>query len=550
MKRLLLVTVALFIMVSCNNHSRHWATINQVESFIEEYPDSALMTLQGLNTYELRGEEEKAKYSLLLSMAFDKNYIDKTDFRTLEPAINYYQENGSSTDRLRMSYYRGRIYQNRGDDAAAMNCYMYAMEQGYNSDDIRTKARLLVAQGNIYNSLMKWDKVCDVNLQAAKYFKSENMTNSYVNCMLKSVIGYIQKYDYENAQIYIDKCYEYWGEIDEILRGDICAIHLTCLVASDNAKSIENVINMYISNVSDYAINKIALANAYSHIDKFDLAIQTIAEVEDFRDETQELNYYATLTKIYQASGDFQKALDSYVRFNELNDTLLFNVFEQETQFAEERYKLREQAIEERELKNIFLILCISFSVLLIYTIIHIRNKLKIKTISQTLAIQEAGRYKLLYEQMEYERDNLAELLAHSSELNHGARSILVERLELLNKFFAACITNNSDIERKVYKELDKLLADKESFMSSTKLAFMASHPHFIDYLNERGLTDWEIQYCCLYALGLKGKEVGSYVNVRGHYNISSDIRKKLGLEESDTNLCIYIQKLLVENDK
>lgn len=550
MKRLPLVTVALFSMMSCNNHSIHWTTINRVESFIEEYPDSALMTLQGLNTYELRGEEEKAKYSLLLSMAFDKNYIDKIDFKTLEPAISYYQENGNPTDRLRVSYYRGRIYQNRGDDAAAMNCYLRAMEQGCNSDDIRTKARLLVAQGNIYNSLMKWDKVCDVNLQAAKYFKSENMTNSYVNCTLKAVIGYIQKHDYENAQIYIDKCYEYWDEIDETLRGDICAIHLTCLVASDDAKSIENVINMYISNVSDYAINKIALANAYLHIAKFDLAKQTIAEVEDFRDETQELNYYATLTKIYQASGDFQNALDSYVRFNELNDAILFNVFEQETQFAEERYKLREQAIKERELKNIFLILGISFSVLLIYTIIHIRNRLKIRTISQTFAVQEAERYKLLHEQMEYERDNLAELLAHNSELDQGARSILVERLELLNKFFAACITNNSDIERKVYKELDKLLADKDSFMSSTKLAFMASHPHFIDYLNERGLTDWEIQYCCLYALGLKGKEVGSYVNVRGHYNISSDIRKKLGLEENDTNLSIYIQKLLVETDK
>lgn len=81
--------------------------------------------------------------------------------------------------------------------------------------------------------------------------------------------------------------------------------------------------------------------------------------------------------------------------------------------------------------------------------------------------------------------------------------------------------------------------------MSSTRLAFTGSHPDFIKYLERHNLTEWEIEYCCLYALGLKGKEVGTYIKLRSHYNISSEIREKLGLGETDTNLGIYIRKLL-----
>ena len=73
------------------------------------------------------------------------------------------------------------------------------------------------------------------------------------------------------------------------------------------------------------------------------------------------------------------------------------------------------------------------------------------------------------------------------------------------------------------------------------------SHPKFIKHLEDRGLNEWEINYCCLYALGLKGKEIGEYIQLKSHFNNSSDIRKKLGLGEHDVNLGTYIRKLLAE---
>ena len=35
----------------------------------------------------------------------------------------------------------------------------------------------------------------------------------------------------------------------------------------------------------------------------------------------------------------------------------------------------------------------------------------------------------------------------------------------------------------------------------------------------------------------IKGKEIGEYIQIKRHYHTSTDIRKKLGLKEDDTNL-------------
>ena len=111
MKRLLTILLLGLCLVACNRHSEHWTTITNMERIIEERPDSVLNVLQAIDTDELIGDEERAKHALLLSMALDKNYIDKTDFEILQPAIDYYEDNGSATDKLRTYYYQARIYE-------------------------------------------------------------------------------------------------------------------------------------------------------------------------------------------------------------------------------------------------------------------------------------------------------------------------------------------------------------------------------------------------------------------------------------------------------
>ena len=110
----------IFCLASCTPHTKHWETLMQVESFIEERPDSALTVLQGMDKKALSVKEEEAKHALLLSMALDKNVIDRTDFEVLQPAIDYYENHGTANEKLRTYYYQGRIYQNKGEGDSSM----------------------------------------------------------------------------------------------------------------------------------------------------------------------------------------------------------------------------------------------------------------------------------------------------------------------------------------------------------------------------------------------------------------------------------------------
>lgn len=129
------------------------------------------------------------------------------------------------------------------------------------------------------------------------------------------------------------------------------------------------------------------------------------------------------------------------------------------------------------------------------------------------------------------------------------AMALIRQRLSVLDKILASHISSDDKAYRISEEEIENLISDRESFLISTKIVFKENHPKFICILEQKGLTDWEIGYCCLFTLGLKGKEVGEFIQKKRHYIISSEIRKKLGLGEHDTNIGIWLRTLLSETE-
>ena len=112
-KNILLIITAITI-VSCNDarKSETFRVLEDVDSYIEARPDSALAVLEGIDKSELTSKELEAKYALLLSQALDKNYIDLQSDSIIAPAVRYYENHGTPDERLKMYYYSGRIKQN------------------------------------------------------------------------------------------------------------------------------------------------------------------------------------------------------------------------------------------------------------------------------------------------------------------------------------------------------------------------------------------------------------------------------------------------------
>lgn len=547
MKYYIAILSMVLCMVACSHHSVHWETLAQVETYIEERPDSALTVLQRMDKDELSGMEEKAKHALLLSMAMDKNYIDRTDFDVLQPAIDYYQRHGTATDKLRTYYYQGRIYTNLGDNASAIIRFSKALNEGKDSKDILTKARVHFAQGNIYNTLYKWDNYIEENKKAAELFKEAGLRNSYANCLIHIINGYNIVQDEENAAKFIELCEPILDSISLVRKNEFYKTLLNYVVINNKIETITPLLNQYLTTIPEDKLDWISIANAYTLLNDFATAYTYIQNYQIGSNIKQDIRYYALISKIHKENNQPDKALESYLHYSSLTDSIDLAAYSQTTLFMEEYHKSELRSIKEQEKARIIILLSLISVLVLLSLCLGIRMRLIERTKQKEHLEAEKEYYRLQYLQMEEERDSLSRLLSERHKLSETSQQILSERLALLNSFFATYIKSKEEHDYTINEEIKKLVADRESFINSNRLSFTGSHPRFIHYLNERGLNEWEINYCCLYALGLKGKEIGTYIKLRSHYNQSSIIREKLGISEHDTNLGIYLRQLMKE---
>jgi tetratricopeptide (TPR) repeat protein len=125
--------------------------LSDVESYIEDRPDSALTVLESLQKSNLDTKELKARYSLLYAMALDKNYIDTTDVSIIEPAVRYYERHGSADEKMKAYYYQGIAYFNKEEYDNAIVSFSYAEEQIPDATDMRYVGLVYSRISDLYN---------------------------------------------------------------------------------------------------------------------------------------------------------------------------------------------------------------------------------------------------------------------------------------------------------------------------------------------------------------------------------------------------------------
>ena len=545
MKRPLTILFLVLCLASCNRHSEHWKTITAMERIIEERPDSVLNVLQTINVDELSGDEERAKHAMLLSMALDKNYIDKTDFDVLQPAIDYYEDNGSATDKLRTYYYQGRIYQNAGNDAMAMEAFVKALSKGSQSNDILTKARTHFAQSNIYYDLYDFDNFIATNKSAAAYFKQAEDYNGYADCLNRIINGYTLKDEPEKALPYIDECKQMLDGLSIPTLTDFYSSYITYLINYGTEQEIDEIIHQFTNSIPSSNVDWLTIANAYYAMHRYNEALSVLSQYDTEGNEYKEKKYLVILYEVYRDLGDYKNTLETFEEYVDLFTNNLLVKMQQDTKFVEERHAL--EMAKETEAKNkrtIAVLACVVALIGSLLVIMIIRRRLQISHAKNRELEVEKQKYEQLYADAIAERDALTKMVEDSS-VREEAKAVIKARLDVLNKVVISQITGTTSANKKAYEEFESLLADKEGFIESTRLTIEGNNPEFITALKQRGLTDEEINICCLYVIGLKGKDIKAYTNQSRHYHQSADIRHKLGLTESDTNLSIFLRDML-----
>lgn len=125
------------------------------------------------------------------------------------------------------------------------------------------------------------------------------------------------------------------------------------------------------------------------------------------------------------------------------------------------------------------------------------------------------------------------------------AKGLIKHRYNLVGDLLAAVVAGDHERCNAILDGLEDLVADPEVFMRQLRLIYSRLQPVMMSRLLECGLTEREVDICCLYALGLNGKTIQQYTHNGRHFQHVGQIRKKLGLGEHDKNIDGYIRDLL-----
>jgi tetratricopeptide (TPR) repeat protein len=521
--------------------------LDDVDAIIEDRPDSALSVLNGINT-SLFSESEKAKYALLLSIAYDKNYIDTTTFDVLQPALDYYYKHGSDVDRMRTLYYKGRIYANKGDYASATSCYMNALDCGKESDNPYLRARLCVSIGVMYSNMYQWNESKEQHIKASQYYRKAGRTDREFGCYIRAIGNCVQLKDSIEGDKYIAICNSMWPQIkDSVLLADFFEEYLIYATSVRHSTGkVEDILKEYYKNVPEKLWNLQSISAAYYFMEDYEKALDYLDRynIEGDLDQRAIIRSYAIKSKIYEKMGRYAEALEADKRHQHLEDSISILSTRQEALLVENAHNIELQKVKDIAERNQYIYALVICLVIVLLAFVWIRYKFVLNRTKNRLMEAEAEQLRLRYFELEKEYNDLKSI-SDINSLDDSVKEALNNRTELLNKFLKSYISGKSELGEKFYKEMNSLLDNREEFMKTTRLSFVGSHPDFIKHLQEHGLTDDEINICCLYAIGLNGKDIGAFTNRKGHYNMSSAIREKLGIGEHDNILSIYIRKLL-----
>ena len=548
MKRhILFAAVVLSIAVSCTGRGIIRA-LDDVESCLSEHPDSALSVLDSLSTAGIQGREANAKFALLYSMALDKSYIDATDDSLINIAVDWYRKHGTADERLKSYYYQGRVYQNSGDNEAAMGSFVRA-EAASGNEKNETKGLLYTAMSGIYIQIFDFVKAELYNNRAKNCYLLAGDTDKYAGTILFSSDLHYANGDYNSTIACLDSVKTMLDSISTSHRNAYYIQSMRIKRDREDRAGLSDELNQYLSSTGAENISWLDVADYYTYLGQYDKSESALQQYREFHPEYKDEPAYHIAAYILNDSlGDYREALDDYINYSLLSDSLSLVIAEQDTGFIQERYEKDLQMEKERNTRLLVTLISV-FSIILLVTIAYIlRFRLRQSRMERESLAAEMSRYKENYSRLKLERDELSEMLSSNPPADRQCMRVLNDRLELLNRFFAAAISGNEDTDRKASHELDRLVADRDMFLYTTRMTFAAAHPDFISYLESKGLTEHEIEYCCLYAIGLKGKEIGQYIKRACHYNESSDIRAKLGLGKHDTNLSNYLRDLLAQD--
>ena len=492
MKRYIIPLIIALGLVACSQYSKQYNTLTQVESFIIEKSDSALIVLEQIDISELSSKEERAKHALLLSMALDKNYVDKTDFDVLQPAIDYYEDNGSATEKFQTYYLQGRIYQNQGNDTQAMIAYAQAKELLGGIDNHYLSGQLHTEIGNIYRSNYDYAKSLEAYQAAYDYYINDGLESYATYALLDIGLSYWNLEDNAKGIEYINEALQMALKLQDEYLEMVCYQNIVFLC--DDIDAVERCGSIVEALVNRYNIEKfgsgslVAIASYYAEVEEYDRMEEFIGRAwSNTTNAKDSVNVYLTQADILKRVGKSEEALKFFEAGVKLQNREVRSSLKQPIETTQKEYFQQQAEYNAYRLKKdreLYITLGVIALLALIVVAMYIRHRMLSKDL-------EISKYMMLSSELQSAiRDREDRLLAISEhiysqqeahntmvgDMHSQIAELFEKQYELLDRLSntyyetQGVSKEKESIFKQVKSEIDKFATDKRSIAQLEKI--------------------------------------------------------------------------------
>lgn len=469
------------IMSSCERSSTS-ILLNDVESYIQERPDSALAVIRGIDTLELRTNDDKAKYSLLHAMALDKNYIDTTNLVIIHPAIEYYSKHGSSNQKMKAFFYQGCLYANRGEDEQAMYNYLIALEDSSKVIDNYYKELINSAISVIFSKNHNEEQELQYALDALKYGRmaGDSVGVWYITGHIASCYGNMQRYEDADNTYQSFFAMPIYDSLSFIRRRISYAKDIIRKQEPEPEKSID-ILNS-IANDNPEAMSTEAYciyAYALQLTGQESLADDILRQLESFKDNQAMIKLWRY--RILREQGRYKEAIDDLEQSILVQDSIVLSSLNQSLIRSQRDYlKAKTDVLKKEndlEKQRRYLIIIVSFVLFVVLVLLYLNRRASFnKRIDElsSLHLESQRMLDLQNAKTTQISAQLAEKDAALFDLRRQYASMYKAQYKTLNDLCAAYLSPiKKDRKEVLYDEamrqLDIIINDKDSqdrFMS------------------------------------------------------------------------------------
>lgn len=379
MKRLILLSFVILAVSSCGNDHHIYRTLKDIGTYISDSPDSAYNVLSGIDKKSIFRVRTLAKYSLLMSIALDKKYIDVTEDTLIRPAVLWYERHGSDKDRMLAYYYHGRVYQNAEDYNQAIIAFSNAEKYAKTCEDDFYLGMIYRGMTRIYNAAYNHAEEIRYSQLAYEYFLKIDNPSYAQYAMLDIALAYHNSRDFNKCiTISEDICKIAIENNNTNLLSGALRAKMSALINKknpDSRKAADIFFYMldsldYQPSIKDYGL----LANAYSLSNRNAEAMNIVKELKDQvrnEDKISSSLIYNIEYKVAKNVGEYKKALTLFENVTFIQDSILSKTLSQSVINTQKDYFKRqaEYDAERLHMKNTIILLIVIASVVTLASI-------------------------------------------------------------------------------------------------------------------------------------------------------------------------------------